>query len=227
MGDPFYLMIRAVGSGIFWMSSRPVVLHRERVPARGPYIMAANHHSPYDVAMMIRHTPAFLDFVSINEVFAYRFPRWFYGSMNAFPIDRFKPDRAGVRTILERLGRGRIIAMFPEGFIRKPPKSVTHGGDIRPGVGRLAHMANVPVVPCVVVNADQYNRIRAWLPVKRNRYAVVYGTPLTVRKDLPAAEAATQLETQLKAALVACYREAATALNWSEPAAGVAEGHAT
>jgi len=170
------------------------------------------------VAMMIRHTPAFLDFVSIYEVFGHWFPRWFYGSMNAFPIDRFKPDRAGVRTILERLRQGRIIAMFPEGFIRRPPQSVTHGGNIRPGVGRLAQLAKVPVVPCVVVNSDAYGRPSAWLPLKRNRYAVCYGEPIRIRTDLPAAQAATELETALRRALMACYAEAAAAIQWEEPA---------
>lgn len=217
MGDPFYLFVRAVGSGIFWMSSRPVVLHRERVPERGPYILAANHHSPFDVALMIRHTPALLDFVSVYEVFENRFAAWFYGSMGAFPIDRFKPDRAAVRTILDRLRRGRSIAMFPEGRLVLPPHSVTHGGPIRPGVGRLAQMAAVPVVPVAVVNSKAYWRVGAWAPSKRIRYAVCYGHPIWIRSDLSSQEAATELETTLRRAIAACYAEAAAAIGWQDP----------
>lgn len=212
MSDRFYRLVRFVGRKIFWVSSRPVVLHLDRVPKTGAFILAANHHSPYDVPLMIRHTPVIIDFVSIYELFENRFVAWFYGSMGAFPIERRKPDQAGVRTILDRLARGRRVAMFPEGGVRQPPNSVTHGGPIRPGLGRLALLSGAPVVPCAVVNAAAYSRISAWLPVKRMRYAICYGEPIAARTDLPADQAATELEEEFKRRVVACFAEGTAAL---------------
>src|SRR5260221_7805481 len=104
---------------IFWTTSRPIVLHAERSRRKGGYILASNHPSPYDVPLLIRHSRRKLDFVSTVEVFQNRFAAWFYGSMNTFALDRSKPDGATVRVILDRLGRGRVVAMFPEGGFRK------------------------------------------------------------------------------------------------------------
>lgn len=212
MSDSFYLFVRTVGRSAFWVSSQPVVLHAERSRRDGPYILAANHHSPYDVPLMIRHTKAKLDFVSIFEVFQNRFVAWFYGSMNAFPIDRLKPDGAGVRTMLRRLRDGRVLAMFPEAAIRPPEKSVTHGGAIRPGIGKLALLAGVPVIPCVIINSAAYLKLSAWLPVKAVRYGIIYGEPIVIQTDVEKNAAAETLERKLTTKMVELYGELAAAM---------------
>lgn len=212
MSDRFYKVIHSVGSLIFWASSKPTVLHLDRVPREGPFILAANHHSPYDVPLLMRHTPRLLDFVSITEVFRNPFVAWFYGSMNAFPHDRSKPDSPTVRTILERLRRGRVVAMFPEGGIRHPEDSVTHGGRMRPGVARLAEIANVPILPAVVVSSRSYQGVSAWLPVRAVRYGLIYGEPLSVARDLDNAEAAKRIEGELKQAFVRLHGELSDAM---------------
>src|SRR4051794_12787212 len=101
------------------MSSTPTVLNAEVTRRAGPYILAANHQTPYDVPLLMRHTARNVDFVSIVEVFKNPFIHWFYGSMNAFPLDRSKPDAPTIRVILDRLSRGRVVGMFPEGRLRK------------------------------------------------------------------------------------------------------------
>ncbi len=207
MSDLYYDVVHTVGSAIFWTTSRPVVLHVERTDRQGPFIIASSHHSPFDVPLLIRHSRRRLDFVSIVEVFRSRFVAWFYGSMNAFPIDRSKPDSAGVLTILDRLKRGRAVALFPEGVIRRPPDSVTHGGRFRPGAARLAQMAGVPVLPAVVVNSGVYGRISAWLPARRIRYGVIFGEPIKPRTDLEKAEAIAAFEAELRDAFVNLYAE--------------------
>ena len=212
MSDSFYIFIRTIFTPPFWVSSRPLVMHIERAPRKGPCILAANHHSPYDVALMIRHTPAKLDFVSIVEVFQNRFIAWFYGSMNTFPVDRSKPDGAAVRTMLNRLQNGRVLAMFPEAAIRAPEKSVTHGGRIRPGVGKLAQLAAVPVIPCVIINSAAYLKRSAWLPLKAVRYGIIYGEPIAIRSDVEKSEAAEMLEREYMGKMVELHNELATAM---------------
>src|SRR5688572_6064556 len=101
----------------FWVSSRPTVMGIEHARRDGPFIVASNHLSPYDVALLMRHSPRRLDFVSIVEVFRHPLMAWFYSNMNAFPLDRHRGDPKTVRIILDRLERGRVVAMFPEGRI--------------------------------------------------------------------------------------------------------------
>ncbi len=212
MSDLYYNVVHAIGSAIFWGSSRPVVLHRERANVAGPFILAATHLSPFDVPVLIRHTPRKLDFVSIVEVFRHPFVAWFYGSMNAFPLDRSKPDSPTVRIILDRLERGRAVAMFPEGSIRTMETSVLSGGRMRPGAARLAQMAGVPVLPAVVVNSGVFSRISSWLPFRRIRYGVIYGQPLAIRPELEKAEATRVLEEELKAAFIELHGELVEAM---------------
>jgi len=207
MSDAFYNMLWYTGYHVFWVTSSPVVLHADRTRRQGAYLLASNHTSPYDIPLLMRHTARNLDFVSIVEVFRKPLLGWFYGSMNAFPLDRSKPDGPTVRIILDRLARGRVVAMFPEGGFRDEARSVIHGGSMKPGIGRLAQLANVPIVPAVVVRSNLYSRFSSWLPIKRTRYGVIYGQPLTVRQDLEKNEAAREIEDRLRQSFIDLHRE--------------------
>ena len=81
------------------------------MPRSGPFILASNHLSPFDVPVLMRHTRRVLDFVSIVEVFRNPVMAWFYSSMGAFPLDRGRVDVRTTNIILERLRRGRAIAI--------------------------------------------------------------------------------------------------------------------
>lgn len=183
MSDAFYRVVRFFGSHPFWMSSRCVVTGLEHIPRSGPAIIACTHSSPFDVPLLIRHSPRLLDFVSIVEVFENPFVAWFYGSMNAFPLDRHKPDAPTVRTIFSRLEQGRAIALFPEGAIRRGDGSVIRTRTIKPGVGRIANRAGAPVVPAVVINSVAYARAKGWLPTRATRYAIAFGPPIAPTQD--------------------------------------------
>jgi 1-acyl-sn-glycerol-3-phosphate acyltransferase len=192
MSDGFYRLVKFVGRGAFWCSSRPLVLGGEGalagvVPASGPCLLACTHTSPYDIPLLIRHVPRPLDFVSTTEVFASPLVGRFYGALNAFPLDRSRPDPRTVRVLLERLKRGRCVAIFPEGRFCKGEKSVVYTRQIKRGLGRISQLAGAPVVPVVIVNSGAYGRFGAWLPLFRTRYALAYGAPIN-----PAAHAGAE-----------------------------------
>lgn len=208
MSDCFYATMHRLGSPVFWLCSKPVVLHAGRANRADAYLLVAPHLSPFDVPLLMRHTPRKLDFVSITELFSYRFIRWLYGSMNAFPLDRSRVDGAAVRTVLDRLARGRVVAMFPEGGIRSLETSVLRGGRIKPGVGRMARLAGVPIVPAVVLGSERFARFSAWLPLRQVRYGVSYGEPIVVDDD-------TSVEEQLRRAFVTLAEELEGEMNSS------------
>jgi len=206
MSDLFYRVLTFVGRPALWTSGSPLVIGAGNVPRDGAFILAGTHESPFDVAVLIQHTPRLLDFVSIVEVFRHPVVGWLYGSLNAFPLDRSRPDAGAVRIILERLGRGRVIAMFPEGGIRRGEDSVIHSRIIRKGIGRIAKRAGAPIVPCVVIGSGAYAKFSSWLPLRATRYGVIYGKPLPL--DLEAAE----LEARLVEAFVALHARLSDAL---------------
>jgi 1-acyl-sn-glycerol-3-phosphate acyltransferase len=211
MSDAFYNIVVLVGRFPFWVSSRPIVLHADRIPRTGAFLLASNHSSPYDIPALMRSTPRNLDFVSITEMFAKPFVGWFFGHMNAFPLERSRSDPKTVRTILDRLTRGRVVAMFPEGRIRGGEESVVHGAPFQAGVAGIARLANVPIIPVVVWGTQNYRRFTNWLPLKLTRYGVTYGEPIVVKDESDA-------EKQLAQAYRDLYAEIMRALDRSRPA---------
>lgn len=183
VSDWFYNFVWCVCRPAFDLSSAPVVLHRSRARRAGAYLLAANHLSPYDVPCLIKETPRMLDFVSIVEVFRHPLAAWFFRSMNAFPLDRNRVDTATTRTILDRLARGRAVAIFPEGRVRAEADSVLRGGAFKPGVIRIAHAARVPIIPCAIVGTAAYHRFRSWLPLRRIVYGINYGDAIDPIND--------------------------------------------
>ncbi|MBC7772113.1 MAG: 1-acyl-sn-glycerol-3-phosphate acyltransferase [Pyrinomonadaceae bacterium] len=206
MSDLFYRTVRLLGSHAFWVSSRPVVLGLDHIPRTGPCLIASNHTSPFDAAILMWQSPRLLDVVSIVEVFRKPLLGWFYRNMNAFPLDRHKPDPATVRVILKLLKRGRVVVLFPEGGFRRGQASVVHSRAIRPGVGRLAHLAKVPVIPALLINTAAYSRPGAWLPLFRTRFVLAFAPPIS--PDLPP----EQIEAAIVDSLATLYDDAARML---------------
>src|SRR5688572_14425853 len=172
MSDAFYSLVRTFGSHPFWLSGSSTIIGVEKTARTGPFILASNHESPFDVPLLIRHSLRHIDFVSIGEVFQNKFVAWFYGSMNAFPLDRSRPDPKTLRVVLERLERGRVVGMFPEGRLCPGERSLVHTRKIRPGIGRLANLARVPILPAFVLNSGAYLRLAGWLPFRQTRYGI-------------------------------------------------------
>jgi 1-acyl-sn-glycerol-3-phosphate acyltransferase len=203
MSDFMYRWVVRVCRPAFTVSSSPVVLHRERLPLSGACVVAPTHRSAYDVPCLMKESPRALDFVSITELYRNPFVAAFFTSVNVFPLDRSRPDSPTVRIILDRLNRGRAVVMFPEGRIRGPEESVLNGGDIKPGVARIAHLADVPVIPCVMLDTGLYARPSSWLPVRGTRFGVAFGRPLRAPAGVDEAEA----RETLLAAIKRSYRE--------------------
>jgi 1-acyl-sn-glycerol-3-phosphate acyltransferase len=180
MSDPFYHLVRYLGLPAFRLSSRPTILHADRINHPGPLLLAPNHLSPYDIPCLMASTRHPLDFLSITEIFKNPLTARFLRGMNAFPLDRGRIDTAATRQILDRLARNRKVVIFPEGRIRRPDESLLTGADFKPSVLRLARLASVPILPAVILATGAYARPSAWLPLRQTRYAIAFGHPITV-----------------------------------------------
>jgi 1-acyl-sn-glycerol-3-phosphate acyltransferase len=203
MSDFIYDWVVRICKPAFTISSSPVVLHRERLNQPGAYILAPTHTSAFDVPCLMKESPRRLDFVSITELYRNPLVAAFFNAMNVFPLDRSRPDSPTVRTILQRLRQGRAVVMFPEGRIRRPDESVLNGGDIKPGVAKVARLAQVPVIPAVVIDTGLYARPASWLPVRGTRFGIAFGPPLRA----PAAVGEAESGAGLLAAVKRSYRE--------------------
>ena len=146
---PIYWLTWWAARTAFALLWRYRVLGAENLPRKGPFILAANHRSSADPALL-GCTP-----LRRNFFFAKRelFDHWLFGryirALGAFPVDRGNADLGAVRYALKILKEGHVLIFFPEGT-----RSLT--GDFlpaQPGVGLIALRAQVPVIPAYVHNS--------------------------------------------------------------------------
>lgn len=178
MNEWFYRAMREAGGGVFRLASDARVLHSERAARAGSYILAANHTSPYDPALLIAATPRIIHWLSVVELFRNPLIGQFLRALGAEPLDRSRVDLQTLRAVLRHLHSGRVVGIFPEGGVKTDGHSVLANGTLHTGVCRLAHLANVPVLPCAIVGSGKFACWTSWLPAARTRWAVAFGDPI-------------------------------------------------
>lgn len=158
--------------------TRRRVIGRQNVPAAGPAILAPNHISHFDPPLIGISADRQIDWMAMEELFENPLLSAILRWIGSFPVGRGKMDYAAVRTAIERLKRGRMVGVFPEGGLRAGPTSVLEGAPLKPGVAALAQMTQTPVIPCAVIGTDALYNPGRWLPWRHSQVWIVFGPPL-------------------------------------------------
>jgi pimeloyl-ACP methyl ester carboxylesterase len=99
------------------------------------------------------------------------------------------------------------VGLFPEGGIRDGARSLLEGAPLRPGAATLAHIAGVPILPCVILGGDRFYAKKSWLPLRRTPIWVAVGNPISCFPELPKAQARERIGTELAAAFKNLYTD--------------------
>ncbi|REG02177.1 1-acyl-sn-glycerol-3-phosphate acyltransferase [Asanoa ferruginea] len=169
---------------------RPVVEGRDNVPATGAAIIASNHLSFSDSIFMPLMVRRKVTFVAKAEYFTGKgikgwLVKMFFVGTGTIPVDRAggRAAQAALDTQLRVLRAGNLAGIYPEGT-RSPDGRLYRG---KTGVARLALLSGAPVVPVVMLNADEIQppgkvipkikrvRIRFGEPIDFSRYAGMSG----------------------------------------------------
>ncbi len=203
-----YHVTRLMAWGFLACVARVHVLRTNRTKEAGAFILAANHISHFDPPIIATVLRRKVDWMAMAEFFPHPILGRILRAIECFPADRHRADRATVRTAIERLKQGRIVGMFPEGGIRDGAGSVLEGAPLRPGVATLAHMAKVPILPCVILGSDRLYAKKNWLPLRRTPVWIGFGELIYQIPNMEKAETRARTEHELASA----FRELSTEL---------------
>ena len=122
---------------------------RNHLPHRGPYILASNHLSHADSALIACAVHRRLSFMAMSELFDLplwgKLARW----CGAFPVERGKADRKALTHAGALLAAGRALLIYPEGYLAPDGKM----GTVLPGAALLALRGGVPLIPVGISNS--------------------------------------------------------------------------
>ncbi|MEV4623783.1 lysophospholipid acyltransferase family protein [Asanoa sp. NPDC049573] len=159
---------------------RPVVEGRDNVPATGPAIIASNHLSFSDSIFMPLEVRRKVTFVAKAEYFTGKgikgwLVKMFFVGTGTIPVDRSggRAAQAALDTQLRVLRAGNLAGIYPEGT-RSPDGRLYRG---KTGVARLALLSGAPVIPVVMLNADEIQPPGKVLP-KIKRVRIRFGEPI-------------------------------------------------
>jgi 1-acyl-sn-glycerol-3-phosphate acyltransferase len=139
-----YRIVRLLLNLFFRFCIHLDVTGMENLPSSGGYIAAANHLGRLDVALVYRLLDRRDVYLMVAEKYQkYAIVRWLVRQMDAIWVDRFGADFRALREMLNRLQRGGVLAIAPEGT-RSQNGALIEG---RPGVSYLAAKAGVPILP--------------------------------------------------------------------------------
>ncbi|SDZ06529.1 1-acyl-sn-glycerol-3-phosphate acyltransferase [Micromonospora pattaloongensis] len=162
------------------MIFRPQVEGRGHIPGSGPAILASNHLSFSDSIFMPLMVKRKVTFVAKAEYFTGKgIKGWlikqFFVGTGTIPVDRSggRAAQAALDTQLRVLRSGNLAGIYPEGT-RSPDGRLYRG---KTGVARLALESGAPVIPVVMLNADEIQPPGTLIP-KIKRVKIRFGEPL-------------------------------------------------
>src|SRR2546421_8170118 len=192
---------------LFGYSSRIYVVDCEHINRTGGFLLASNHISHFDPPIISSVARRKIDWMAMAEFFPIPGLGHFLRAVDAFPAARDRADRKTIRSAIERLKDGRIVGVFPDGGIRDGARSLLGGAPLRPGASTLAHMAGVPIVPCVILGSDRLYAKRNWLTLRRTPVWIAFGQAISHFPELEKSVARARIEQELADGFQRLYAE--------------------
>jgi 1-acyl-sn-glycerol-3-phosphate acyltransferase len=154
------------------------ILNKSSLRLPGGFILACTHLSHLEPLVASVVCPRRIDWMARSEFFRSRILTILLRIVDSFSVQREGVAIKAFRTALDRLRRGRIVGVFPEGLVSPGINSACRGGAIKLGACAIAIRAAVPIIPCIILGTDQLNSIRPWLPTKSGRLYLAFGDPI-------------------------------------------------
>src|SRR2546427_3662916 len=181
--DPFYAVVRVIARFWIWFFfERIEVRHPERVPSMGPVLLCINHPNNLIDSLLVGSVlPRKVHYLATAALFRNPLIARFLVALGVIPVYRKAddPDKMDRNMEMfaacdEAFGRGRLIAIYPEGATR----AEAHVQRIKTGASRIAlgyeaHAAGRLTLVPVGLSFEARKRFRG-------RVLVSFGEPVAV-----------------------------------------------
>ena len=129
---------------------------QENIPVSGPLLVASNHLSNLDPAIVAAALPRSPVFLAKNELFKYRLGSVLMRGYGAYPVDRQRADVRALNWITHQLvSEKKVAIVFPEGT-RSKSNGLLRG---QPGLAHIALSTGVPVIPFALTGSEPLQNV--------------------------------------------------------------------
>ena len=142
------------------------IVGSENIPKeKGRLILACNHISFADPAVLISCFPYSIHFIAKSELFENPVTAFFLSNLNAFPVRRGLSDRDAIKYACDILGKDKILGIFPEG--RRVRSAVPEKA--KRGVAFIARRTGADVLPVCLYLDPREEVLRPRITVRFGR----------------------------------------------------------
>ena len=139
---------------VLYLFAKLTISGKERVPQVGPIIVASNHLSIIDPAIVAQAIPGRVRWLAKNSLFKNLVVRKFLTAYGAHAITRSGHDSNAIRWSIDMLSNNEIVGVFPEG--------TRHHNGMHMGLNGCALLAlqtGAPVIPVGITGTEDLDNL--------------------------------------------------------------------
>jgi 1-acyl-sn-glycerol-3-phosphate acyltransferase len=164
------------------------------LPRTGGYIIASNHVSFLDPLAVGVGVSRPLRFLARHDLFRNPYFGWLIRNVGAIPIKKDRMDLAGLKNAIRIIREGQILVIFPEGRRMDVRDKLVEPS---PGVGFLASLAGVPIIPARVVGTEKALPKNSFF-IRLAKVSVYFGQQITIDKKMSYQEIASKVMQSIR-----------------------------
>ena len=170
----FYSIVRAIAWIILKIFWRMEIIGIENLPESGGLIIASNHVSYLDPAVLVASLNRKIYFITKKEVFKNTFVSFILKNLNAFSVNRENVDILSFKKAINILREEKVLGIFPEGT-----RSLNGElQELKLGVVKIAMKTGVPILPVGIIGTYEiYPQGKKFPTLFKYKIIVHYGIP--------------------------------------------------
>jgi 1-acyl-sn-glycerol-3-phosphate acyltransferase len=134
--------MRFLGRFLMSVLANVEIKGKERLPAKGPIILAGNHVAALEAVMMCIYNPGIVEFLGTGDIPFDPNYALFVKAYGLIPVNRGNLDRKGLLMGMDVLAQNGILGIFPEGGAWDPANM-----QAQIGIALLSFRSNTPILP--------------------------------------------------------------------------------